>query len=89
MGNSCGGRCLSGSLLLSRNEDDIRRHYRIGRVLGSGSFGQVRECTRRETGEVFAVKIIERKMTAKEQMAPGRPSNEAMIKSEVNILKDL
>ncbi|PHJ14984.1 ulk kinase, partial [Cystoisospora suis] len=89
MGNQCNKDCLGRGLLLTRNEDDIRRHYKLGRVLGSGSFGQVRECVKRDTGEMFAVKIIERKMTAKERMAPGRPSNEAMIKSEVSILKDL
>ncbi|XP_058515917.1 LOW QUALITY PROTEIN: probable myosin light chain kinase DDB_G0275057, partial [Ochotona princeps] len=97
MGNHCGKGChprlgdysISKGLLVTRGEDDIRRHYKIGKELGSGSFGQVRECTKRDTNEVFAVKIIERKMTAKEKMIPGRPSNEQMMRSEVNILKML
>ena len=89
MGNSCSPGCISATPAHRRGVDDIRRYYKIGRVIGCGSFGQVRECTDRETGQVYAVKVMERRMSGKEKMTPGRPSNEAMIRSEVEILKSL
>lgn len=90
MGNSCSqSSCISAIPANRRGTDDIRRYYKIGRVIGCGSFGQVRECIDRETGQIYAVKVMERRMTGKEKMTPGRPSNEAMIRSEVDILKSL
>lgn len=89
MGNSCSPGCISATPAHRRGVDDIRRYYRIGRVIGCGSFGQVRECVDRETGQIYAVKVMERRMSGKERMTPGRPSNEAMIRSEVEILKSL
>jgi len=40
--------------------DDIQRHYSFGRVLGSGSFGEVREATHRLTDSVVAIKKIDK-----------------------------
>ena len=34
--------------------------YRIGEILGNGSFGTVRECVKRGTNENLAVKIIDK-----------------------------
>ncbi|OEH73988.1 putative ULK kinase [Cyclospora cayetanensis] len=89
MGNSCSPSCIPAIPASRRGVDDIRRYYKIGRIIGCGSFGQVRECVDRETGQVYAVKVMERRMSGKEKMTPGRPSNEAMIRSEVDILKSL
>ncbi|KAL8448342.1 hypothetical protein Emed_003872 [Eimeria media] len=90
MGNSCTqSHCIPAIPASRRGTDDIRRYYKIGRVIGCGSFGQVRECIDRETGQAYAVKVMERRMSGKEKMTPGRPSNEAMIRSEVEILKSL
>jgi myosin-light-chain kinase len=43
----------------SASAEDIRERYKIGAILGTGSFGQVRECINNSTGESFAVKIID------------------------------
>ena len=40
--------------------DNIRDDYLIGKVLGSGAFGEVRLCTHRKTGAKRAVKIIKK-----------------------------
>eukprot|EP00922_Rhytidocystis_sp_ex-Travisia-forbesii_P023402 GHVS01034322.1.p1 GENE.GHVS01034322.1~~GHVS01034322.1.p1 ORF type:complete len:345 (+),score=39.86 GHVS01034322.1:195-1229(+) len=79
-----GCRCSKSLFPQEKGLDDVRRFYKIGKLLGSGSFGQVRECQERSTGAAFAVKIMERKM--KDKPGGGRPSNEQMIKAEVDIL---
>lgn len=95
MGNVCATKAPKGG------QGDIRREYKIGRVLGSGSFGQVRECRRKTIGSskggassgcaggVYAVKIMDRKMRSSERRAPGRPTNEQMMRSEMQILQTL
>lgn len=48
---------------------DIERHYEIGRVIGDGNFAVVRECRRRDTRDIFAMKIVERsKLIGREHM---------------------
>jgi signal transduction histidine kinase len=42
------------------NAENIRDDYLIGKVLGSGAFGEVRLCTHRKTGAKRAVKIIKK-----------------------------
>jgi hypothetical protein len=32
------------------NEGNLREFYRIGKMLGSGAFGEVRMCVHRESG---------------------------------------
>eukprot|EP00922_Rhytidocystis_sp_ex-Travisia-forbesii_P023409 GHVS01034330.1.p1 GENE.GHVS01034330.1~~GHVS01034330.1.p1 ORF type:complete len:415 (+),score=49.87 GHVS01034330.1:80-1324(+) len=84
-----GCNCSTSMFQHEKSLDDIRRFYKIGKLLGSGSFGQVRECQERTTGLGFAVKIMERKMKEKLGGATGgggRPSNEQMIRAEVDIL---
>eukprot|EP01068_Selenidium_serpulae_P014777 Selendium_serpulae@DN6141_c0_g1_i1.p1 len=65
--------------------EDIRQHYKIGAVLGSGSFGQVRLCTRMTTGEVFAVKIMAKTPPKKSP----KVDHETMFMNEVEMLKQL
>ena len=40
--------------------DDISTVYEPGRLLGKGTFGEVLECTHRQTGMKVAVKIVQR-----------------------------
>jgi len=71
-------------VLQSAHEDneDIRDKYDLGNVLGSGSFGQVREATLRTGGtEVRAVKMIER------DNEDGEWSNQAIFVREVGLLQ--
>eukprot|EP00833_Pecoramyces_ruminatium_P004534 jgi/Orpsp1_1/1178566/evm.model.c7180000065881.1 len=59
---------------------DIKDYYNIGKTLGVGSFAIVKECVNKKTGESFAVKIIDKKHIE---------GQESMIKSEVNVIKQL
>eukprot|EP01053_Blabericola_migrator_P009774 Blabericola_migrator_1__9773@NODE_535_length_7764_cov_129_977784_g408_i0_p4_GENE_NODE_535_length_7764_cov_129_977784_g408_i0NODE_535_length_7764_cov_129_977784_g408_i0_p4_ORF_typecomplete_len363_score44_88Pkinase/PF00069_25/2_9e75Pkinase_Tyr/PF07714_17/3_6e46Kinaselike/PF14531_6/7_3e19Kdo/PF06293_14/3_8e13Pkinase_fungal/PF17667_1/3_3e09YrbLPhoP_reg/PF10707_9/8_2e08YrbLPhoP_reg/PF10707_9/3_3e02APH/PF01636_23/1_1e06APH/PF01636_23/9e02RIO1/PF01163_22/4_3e07WaaY/PF06176_11/2_1e05FTA2/PF13095_6/0_000 len=61
--------------------EDVRDVYRIGKLLGSGAFGQVRECMKRDTKELFAMKIMEKSSAEK-----GHWSNESMFRREVQVL---
>lgn len=68
-----------------KSTEDIRDKYIIGRKLGSGSFGQVREATVRNSPAVpvRAVKIIEY------DGEEGEWSNLAMFKTEVGLLQNI
>ncbi|XP_045068585.1 serine/threonine-protein kinase DCLK3-like, partial [Coregonus clupeaformis] len=59
---------------------DIERCYDISRTVGDGNFAVVRECRRRDNGEAFAVKIVERSKLI------GR---EHMMQNELSILGSL
>lgn len=60
-----------------KSREDIRDKYELGKVLGSGSFGQVREASLKEfPDKVRAVKIIERDDDAEHG---GEWSNSAMF----------
>ena len=63
------------------NADNIRDDYLIGKVLGSGAFGEVRLCTHRKTGAKRAVKII------KKSFLQGK--EETRFLQEIEILKDM
>lgn len=80
MGCHCSSGPVAGGFRASPGQD-IRDDYRIGKLLGSGAFGQVRECTRRSNGELLAVKIMERKSNE-----VGHWSNENMFRREVELL---
>jgi serine/threonine protein kinase len=55
------GITLSKKTFVSvHNADNIRDDYLIGKILGSGAFGEVRLCTHRKTGAKRAVKIIKK-----------------------------
>ncbi|ORZ21711.1 kinase-like domain-containing protein [Absidia repens] len=60
---------------------ELERHYTITKnILGSGSFAIVRECTHRQTGQSYALKIIQRSAIA---------GKENMLHSELDILKQV
>eukprot|EP00746_Dinoflagellata_sp_MGD_P025752 gnl/MRDRNA2_/MRDRNA2_160646_c0_seq1.p1 gnl/MRDRNA2_/MRDRNA2_160646_c0~~gnl/MRDRNA2_/MRDRNA2_160646_c0_seq1.p1 ORF type:complete len:484 (+),score=112.67 gnl/MRDRNA2_/MRDRNA2_160646_c0_seq1:204-1655(+) len=64
--------------------EDIRDKYDIGEILGSGSFGQVRQARLKENAtEVRAVKMIER------DDQDGEWSNQAMFVREVELLQTI
>ncbi|CAI8037829.1 Serine/threonine-protein kinase 33 [Geodia barretti] len=67
----------------SRVEDDaaVEKRYAIGQELGRGSFGIVREVTSRFTGELLAVKTVNKDK-------PGSTSIQ-MLTREVEVLKRL
>lgn len=56
--------------------------YELGRVLGTGNFSKVRAGTDTTTGEVYAVKVIEKAQLAKERL-------EEQLKREIAVLKIL
>eukprot|EP01054_Gregarina_sp_Poly1_P010423 Gregarina_sp_Poly_1__10422@NODE_750_length_6465_cov_191_781651_g557_i0_p2_GENE_NODE_750_length_6465_cov_191_781651_g557_i0NODE_750_length_6465_cov_191_781651_g557_i0_p2_ORF_typecomplete_len552_score66_68Pkinase/PF00069_25/8_7e71Pkinase_Tyr/PF07714_17/7_6e41Kinaselike/PF14531_6/2e15Kdo/PF06293_14/1_1e11Kdo/PF06293_14/2_9e03Pkinase_fungal/PF17667_1/4e08RIO1/PF01163_22/1_7e07RIO1/PF01163_22/1_3e03YrbLPhoP_reg/PF10707_9/9_6e07WaaY/PF06176_11/3_4e06APH/PF01636_23/0_0065APH/PF01636_23/1_4e03EcKinase/P len=81
----------STSLMIGGNSDssDIRDFYRLGPVLGSGSFGQVRVCLHRKTDQQFACKIMT-KNPGKTRRPTSQPvSFVSMFKNEINILRSL
>ena len=39
---------------------DIREMYKVGKIIGEGSFGQVRKVALRETGKIYAMKVIKK-----------------------------
>lgn len=47
------------SSVLASSSGDFHAEYILGEKLGSGAFGQVRSCTSVNTGESFAVKVLE------------------------------
>jgi len=75
----------SSSPCLAQNNEDIRDKYDLGAILGSGSFGQVREASLKSSpsAEVRAVKMIER------DNEDGEWSNQAIFVREVGLLQQI
>ena len=63
------------------NEGNLREHYRIGKMLGSGAFGEVRMCVHRESGAQRAVKVLRKNHMDEEE--------KQMLFNEINNLKGL
>ncbi|CRH03907.1 calcium-dependent protein kinase, putative [Plasmodium relictum] len=63
------------------NLEKKKNEYKLGKVLGCGSFGVVRECINKETKEVYAVKIIKKKKKHKKNC-----NFEKMVKNEIKYL---
>lgn len=59
----------------------LRDHYRIGKMLGSGAFGEVRVCVQRESGQQRAVKVLRKSHMDEDE--------KKMLFNEINNLKDL
>ena len=49
---------IKGSDFVTQNAGKLRDFYRIGKLLGSGAFGEVRMCVHRDTGAARAVKVL-------------------------------
>jgi hypothetical protein len=63
----------------SQRSGDINDHYTLGKVVGKGTFATVQECTSKDDGSQWAVKVFEKAaMSAKENTS---------LKSEILILR--
>eukprot|EP00178_Gracilaria_changii_P009440 TRINITY_DN2762_c0_g1_i1.p1 TRINITY_DN2762_c0_g1~~TRINITY_DN2762_c0_g1_i1.p1 ORF type:complete len:258 (-),score=46.40 TRINITY_DN2762_c0_g1_i1:159-932(-) len=67
--------------LVHLNPGKLRDFYRIGKMLGSGAFGEVRMCVHRETGAQRAVKVLRKSHMDEEE--------KKMLFNEINILREL
>ncbi|EGC32336.1 hypothetical protein DICPUDRAFT_38535, partial [Dictyostelium purpureum] len=63
--------------------DEIYKNYILQGIIGTGNFSVVKRCIRRDTGQVYAVKIIDKKKF----WHIGKNRNQ--IQSEINILKQI
>ena len=59
----------------------LESHYKLGDLIGEGGFGEVYECEHLATGEIRAVKVMEKSSTK-------QSINDEIVK-EYNILKEL
>ncbi|EZG88152.1 putative calmodulin-dependent protein kinase [Gregarina niphandrodes] len=62
----------------------VRDVFKVGKLLGSGAFGQVRECVSIKTNEAYAMKIM-----LKSSQERGHWSNENMFRREIDVLASL
>jgi len=60
------------------NKLDVEKKYKIGKLLGTGNFAEVKLGTDKKTGAKFAIKIIEKSLCA---------GKEDMIEMELTVLK--
>lgn len=63
------------------NAGKLRDHYRIGKILGAGAFGEVRICVHKDSNTQRAVKVLRKSAMDEEE--------EKMLFNEINILKQL
>lgn len=71
-------------VLVPSKQEDIRDKYELGAILGSGSFGQVRQATlKAHPSTMRAVKMIER------DNEDGEWSNQAIFVREVGLLQQI
>jgi len=82
--SSSGSTAKEDVLEKKANQEDIRDKYELGKLLGSGSFGQVREAKVKDSGEVRAVKMIEPDKGACDEW-----SNHAIFVREVALLQQI
>jgi len=73
----------AGPKMEPANQEDIRDKYELGKVLGSGSFGQVREAKLKTGSEVRAVKMLE------PDKGDGEWSNHEIFIREVGLLQQI
>eukprot|EP00249_Psilotum_nudum_P024859 c29309_g1_i4 orf=644-2545(-) len=65
--------------VLTTPTDDIGQHYDMGKELGSGQFGVIRQCTDKQTGESFACKSIAKaRLTSRQDVEDVRNEIEIM-----------
>jgi calcium-dependent protein kinase len=72
---------ISAKDFVSKKVGKIRDFYRIGKVLGSGAFGEVRLCLHKDTQSQRAVKVLRKNLLDEKEMD--------MLKNEIAILKDM
>jgi len=72
---------IKASNFVMQHAGKLRDHYRIGKMLGSGAFGEVRVCVHRESGAQRAVKVLRKSHMDDDE--------KKMLFNEINNLKDL
>ena len=72
---------ISAKSFISQHVGKLRDHYRIGKMLGSGAFGEVRVCVHRESHAQRAVKVLRKSHMDEDE--------KKMLFNEINNLKDL
>lgn len=72
---------IKASNFVAQHAGKLRDHYRIGKMLGAGAFGEVRVCVHRESGAQRAVKVLRKSHMDEDE--------KKMFFNEINILKDL
>lgn len=66
---------------VGRTQGKLRDYYRIGKVLGTGAFGEVRMCVHRESSAQRAVKVLRKSHMDDDE--------KRMLFNEINILKEI
>jgi len=80
--DSTGGNInIKAANFVMQHAGKLRDFYRIGKMLGSGAFGEVRICVHRETGAQRAVKVLRKSHMDEDE--------KKMLFNEINNLKDL
>ena len=79
--NQGGDVKIKASNFVMQHAGKLRDHYRIGKMLGSGAFGEVRVCVHRESGAQRAVKVLRKSHMDDDE--------KKMLFNEINNLKDL
>lgn len=72
---------VKASNFVFENKGKLKDYYRIGKLIGSGAFGDVRICLHKESNSQRAVKILYKANMSEE--------DERMLINEINILRDL
>merc|ERR1719313_2664596 len=72
---------IKASNFVMQHAGKLRDHYRIGKMLGSGAFGEVRVCVQRGSGAQRAVKVLRKSHMDEDE--------KKMLFNEINNLKDL
>ena len=72
---------IKANQFVTQTAGKLRDHYRIGKMLGSGAFGEVRVCVHRESGAQRAVKVLRKSHMDEDE--------KKMLFNEINNLKDL
>jgi calcium-dependent protein kinase len=72
---------INANKFVTQNAGKLRDYYRIGKMLGSGAFGEVRMCVHRDTGAQRAVKVLRKSHMDDDE--------KKMLFNEINILREL
>ena len=72
---------VKSKAFVGKTEGKIRDHYRIGKMLGQGAFGEVRLCLHKASQSQRAVKVLRKNLLDPKEME--------MLKNEIAILKDM
>jgi len=66
---------------VGKTQGKLRDYYRIGKILGTGAFGEVRMCVHRESSAQRAVKVLRKSHMDEDE--------KRMLFNEINILKEI